>query len=150
MARSRKIRCIASAASVAALAVASLGITAAAANADAKRPAFHFYPGGCNKETKGGFAGSACINATNLQSTINSDAYIDTKLAGCFYLEIDLLDSGGNPLAKGNWQRFCGTGHFSGPSYSGTKANQPYFSELTIVNGSSSYVIDSPYWGYTY
>ncbi|MCX5063868.1 MULTISPECIES: hypothetical protein [unclassified Streptomyces] len=114
-------------------------------------PKIVWHPGGCNKETRGPFTASACTSDTGFAGVdFNSDAYIDAKPNGCFYLEIDLRDANANKLATGDWQRFCGTGHFLGPTFSGQKYNQPYYSELTIASGNQSYVIDSPYIGYTW
>jgi hypothetical protein len=136
-----------------AAAVATLALTGATApaNASVASPQLTWHPGGCTKAAKGGFTASACDNASGFGGIdFNSDAYVTAKPAGCYWLEIDVYDANGNRVMQGDWQKFCGTGHFTGPTYSGSKTAQPYFSELTIVNGHDSYVWDGPYLGYTW
>jgi hypothetical protein len=106
-------------------------------------------PGGCAPGTKGPFTASACDSSGGfLGVDMYSDAYIDAKPSGCFSYEIDIRNVTSAVIAAGGWHTFCGTGHLGGPTYSGSKTNQPYYSELTIVSGSLSYVFDGPYIGY--
>lgn len=104
--------------------------------------------GGCNRQTKGPFTFSACVNAPNAW-TIQADGYIDVKPSGCFDIRIDIRDKYGDMAKKGEWQRACGTGHYMGAQIGFTdyNHNNPWFSEFTIVNGTTSYVVDSPYIG---
>jgi hypothetical protein len=109
--------------------------------------------GGCHRDTDGGpFTASACISAQTVYSGrahvtfVNTDAYVDVKPAGCFQLEIDLYDHNGNRVAQGDWQRFCTTGRYIG-QHIAWPWGQPFYSELTIVNGHNVYVIDSWYLG---
>ena len=135
----------------------SLGVLAGPAPAFAAstghvRPAgLVWLPGGCAKSSHGPFVASACDSASGFAGIdMNGDAYIDAKPAGCFSYAIDLRDNNSARLAGTGWRTFCGTGHLNGTTYSGEKYNQPYFSELTIVDGSTSYVFDSPYLGYVW
>ena len=111
-------------------------------------PQLVWHPGGCNKQSKGGFTASACINQSG--GYLNADAYISVKPSGCFQLEMDIRDVFANKVAQGNWQTFCSTGHYIGPSFWASQGTSPWYTELTIVSGSSSYVIDSPYEGYSW
>jgi hypothetical protein len=104
--------------------------------------------GGCNRQTKGPFTFSACVNQPNAW-TVQADGYIDVKPIGCFDIRIDIRDKYGDVAKAGSWQRACGTGHYVGAQlgFSDFNRNNPWFSEFTIVQGASSYVIDSPYIG---
>src|SRR5260370_6624913 len=137
--RLRKVT--AAAAAMAIVAIGFQALTDSPANASG-------YVGGCNRQTKGPFTFSACINQPNA-STINSDGYINAKPNGCFDIRIDIRDKYGNMAKQGNWQSACGTGHYVGASlgFWDFNHNNPWFSEFTIVNGTSSYVVDSPYIG---
>ncbi|HEY6797715.1 MAG TPA: hypothetical protein VI248_23820 [Kineosporiaceae bacterium] len=138
-------------------ALAVTGLTglggAGAAAALTARPSWQ--NGGCHSDTDGGpFKASACISAQTIGAgratrvVYNSDAYIDVKPSGCFQLEIDVYDHNGQRISQGGWQRFCGKGRYLGPSqqpWPGGAA--PIYSELTIVDGSKAWVMDSYYLG---
>ncbi|TQS31027.1 hypothetical protein [Microbispora sp. KK1-11] len=136
--------------------IAALGLGAAllGAPAPAQASALSWAPGGCNKEapTGSGFAASACVSYTSnsRRAYYHSDAYIDAKPSGCFQLKIEEFDWSGNRVATQDWQRFCGTGRYAGPTFEASASYGRLYSELTIVNGSKVYVINSPYIGYSF
>jgi hypothetical protein len=133
---------------------ATLVIMSSAAPARASDAQPQARPGGCHRDNDGGpFTASTCISSEQVwngggwTTVINTDAYVDIKPPGCFYLEIDLYDHNGSRVARGSWQRFCNTGRYVGPRIAWPIWGAPFYSELTIVNGHDSYVFDSPYIG---
>jgi hypothetical protein len=130
----------------------TLALGAAPAHAGGVQP--QWQPGGCHRDTGGGpFTASACISAQRVWAgrgwvtVINTDAYIEGKPAGCYHLAIELFDRNGGRVAQGGWQSFCNTGRYVGPTVPWPIWGQPFYSELTIVSGRSSWVINSPYIG---
>lgn len=109
-------------------------------------PAAAANTGGCNPQTRGPFKLSACVSKPNF-ATVNADGYLTAKPAGCFDIRIDIRDKYGNMAKAGNWQSACNTGHYVGASlgFWDNNHNGPWYSEFTIVQGSTSYVVDSPY-----
>src|SRR5262245_57913713 len=125
------------------LAASLLGVTLFSGSANAAG-------GGCHKDTDGGpFSGSACISVKTSAtghggySDLWADGSYDSKPAGSYQLESDIYDVHGERVAQGNWQRFCTTGHFSGPSPRYPGGSSGYYSELTIVDGKKVWVFDS-------
>jgi hypothetical protein len=113
--------------------------------------------GGCNSPAKSTehFIMSACISKPN-PWTLNADAYVDRVInaGGCFDYQIVIRNKYSTPVVSSGWKQFCTSGigwsghmHLAGTSTGvGTDSpfNSPWSSELTIVLGNSSYVVQSP------
>lgn len=123
------------------VAALSLAATSTCAQAAQARPAWS--GGGCVTSTQAGFSVGACISGSGSSSI--SDAYVNAKPNGCYWMEIDQRDSHGTLVARGAWQNVCAPGHYRGPSFNGVNNWGPFFTEVTVVAGGRSYVFQSPY-----
>lgn len=140
MERRRKLHALPARAAAAAVTIAAAALVCAPSASASSNI------GGCNPQSRGPFTFSACINQPNFY-TIDSDGYITSMPRGCFDIRIDIRDKYGDLAKAGTWQNVCHTGRYTGASlgFWDNNNNNPWFSQFTIVDGSSSYVIDSPY-----